>query len=85
MCKVLIVGVRKQHANMLKDLYSDLKMDFLTDNRKHTPVSNREAYDKIISLTKFTNHSMHKSFRSHSGYIMISGGFSNLRKTLDAL
>lgn len=83
--KVLIIGVRKQHAHMLKEMYADssLSLSFLTDNKRHSPISNQDAYDKIISLTKFTSHKMHKSLRSHSGYQMVSGGYSNLCRVLE--
>lgn len=81
--RVLVVGVRSEHAHKLKELLPKCDLSFITDHKQHKPISNSDSYDRIFMLTKFTNHCMHKKFRSHSGYTMVSGGFSTLRKELE--
>lgn len=83
--RVLVVGVRSEHAKKLKEMYKNLDLDFLTDQSIHKPVSNINAYGHIFAMTKFTSHSMHKCFRKHPGYIMVSGAFTNLKHQLQLI
>lgn len=84
--RVLIVGLRKEQSNKLRQRYTDMSIDVLDDQAKHhKPVSNSTDYDHIISLTKFTNHTTHTNYRKHPGYKMTTGGFSSVSNILGAL
>lgn len=84
--RVLIVGLRKEQSNKLRQRYTDMAIDVLDDQAKHhKPISNANDYDHIISLTKFTNHTTHINYRKHPGYKMTAGGFSSVSTILGAL
>lgn len=85
--KVLVVGVRKEHATMLKEMFKDsLSIDCITDNkRQNKHITNQEAYAKIINMVRFSKHSSHFKYRKHQGYLTMTGGFSGLRVELQKL
>lgn len=84
--KVLVVGLRREQSQKLRQRYSQMAIDVLDDQAKHhKPVANANEYDHIISLTKFTNHTTHHNYRKHPGYQMTSGGFSSVSNILGTL
>ena len=84
--KVLIVGLRKEQNTMLRKKYTSMSIDALDDkSHHHRIVHNPSKYDRIISLTKFTNHTTHTHYRKHPGYTMISGGYSSVNTLLESL
>lgn len=84
--KVLIIGLRKEHREKLRQIYKDMCINTLSDGEKHhRAVNNANEYDTIISLTKFTNHSTHKNYSKHKGYYMTSGSYSSVKKILGEL
>lgn len=85
--KVLIIGMRKQHLQQLqKEFGETLVVDGLDDQTKHhRKVSHAEAYKKIISMIRFTNHSTQNLYRKHPGYIQTTGSYSSVRNTLLAM
>ena len=53
--RVLVIGVRSEHAHMLKEMYSNMDFSFLTDNKKHTKPIKDGQYDKIVFMTDERN------------------------------
>ena len=52
---MLVVGVRSEHANMLREMYKNIDFSFITDQRKQTkPVNDISHFDRIINMTKFS-------------------------------
>lgn len=77
--KVLIVGLRKEQNTFLRKKFKDIKIDALDDTMKHhRAVKNAHEYDRIISVSKFTNHSTHHNYSKHPGYMITSGGYSSV-------
>lgn len=85
--KVLIIGIRKQHLQKLQQEYGEsLEVSGLHDQDKHhRSVSHPEAYEKIISMIRFTNHSTQRIYGKHPGYLATHGGFSSVRTVLNSI
>ncbi len=82
---MLIVGVRSEHANMLREMYKNIDFSFITDQRKQTkPVNDISHFDRIINMTKFSSHLSHKAYRRHKGYCMVNGGLTSLKQAIEA-
>lgn len=82
---VLVVGVRSEHANMLREMYKNIDFSFITDQRKQTkPVNDISHFDRIINMTKFSSHLSHKAYRRHKGYCMVNGGLTSLKQAIGA-
>ena len=82
---MLIVGVRSEHANMLREMYKNIDFSFITDQRKQTkPVNDISHFDRIINMTKFPSHLNHKAYRRHKGYCMVNGGLTSLKQAIGA-
>ena len=80
--RVLVIGVRSEHAHMLKEMYSNMDFSFLTDNKKHTKPIKDGRYDKIVFMTKWTKHIQYKAYRNHPGLIMCNGGITSVKQIL---
>lgn len=80
--RVLVIGVRSEHAHMLKELYSNMNFSFLTDNKKHTKPIKDGRYDKIVFMTKWTKHIQYKAYRNHPGLTMCNGGITSVKQIL---
>lgn len=77
--KVLIIGLRREQTDRLRSKFPDLEIQVLGDqDLHHKPVKNASLFDKIISLTKFTNHTTHSNYKKYDSYSMISGGYSSV-------
>lgn len=84
--RVLVIGLRNEQSRMLRQLYQNLSIDFLGDQDRHCRGLNHiEAYNKIVVVTKFTSHKTHNICKKHSGYQMVSGGFSSVKNVLGAM
>ena len=82
---MLIVGIRSEHANMLREMYKNIDFSFITDQRKQTkPVNDISHFDRIINMTKFSSHLSHKAYRRHKGYCMVNGGLTSLKQAIEA-
>ena len=82
---MLIVGVRSEHANMLREMYKNIDFSFITDQRKQTkPVNDISHFDRIINMTKFSSHLSHKAYRRHKGYCMVNGVLTSLKQAIEA-
>ena len=82
---ILVVGVRSEHANMLREVYKNIDFSFITDQRKQTkPVNDISHFDRIINMTKFSSHLSHKAYRRHKGYCMVNGGLTSLKQAIEA-
>ena len=82
---ILVVGVRSEHANMLREMYKNIDFSFITDQRKQTkPVNDISHFDRIINMTKFSSHLSHKAYRRHKGYCMVNGGLTSLKQAIEA-
>ena len=82
---ILVVGVRSEHANMLREMYKNIDFSFITDQRKQTkPVNDISHFDRIINMTKFSSHLSHKAYRRHKGYCMVNGGLTSLKQAIGA-
>ena len=82
---MLIVGVRSEHANMLREMYKNIDFSFITDQRKQTkPDNDISHFDRIINMTKFSSHLSHKAYRRHKGYCMVNGGLTSLKQAIEA-
>ena len=82
---MLVVGVRSEHANMLREMYKNIDFSFITDQRKQTkPVNDISHFDRIINMTKFSSHLSHKAYRRHKGYCMVNGGLTSLKQAIEA-
>ena len=77
--KILIVGLRKQQNTFLRHKFKGFIIDALDDSMKHhRAVKNAHEYDRIISVSKFTNHTTHVNYSKHPGYMITSGGYSSV-------
>lgn len=84
--KILVVGIRKQHATFLRKKFKGMAIDVLDDGMlHHKPVKNFQAYDKILSITRFTNRTTHDNYKAHPGYTIIPGGYSSVVAILSAM
>lgn len=82
---MLVVGIRSEHANMLREMYKNIDFSFITDQRKQTkPVNDISHFDRIINMTKFSSHLSHKAYRRHKGYCMVNGGLTSLKQAIEA-
>lgn len=86
MQKILIIGLRRSHIDYLKEHFKDLyDISSLDNQARHAKkLTNTEAYKKIISCTKFTNHSTEQLYNTHIGFTRISGGRSSVRNFLES-
>lgn len=77
--RVLIVGLRREQTQRLRDKFPNIDIQVLGDqDLHHKPVKNANLFDKIISLTKFTNHSTHTNYKKYDSYTMTAGGYSSV-------
>lgn len=77
--KVLIIGLRNAQALSLKQMYKDLDLRFISSASHHSKtVQNKNSFDYIINLTKFSSHKIHNLYRKHLGYVMLSGGCTSV-------
>lgn len=84
--KILIVGLRKQQNTFLRHKFKGFIIDALDDSMKHhRAVKNAHEYDRIISVSKFTNHTTHVNYSKHPGYMITSGGYSSVACMLASL
>ena len=68
--KVLVVGLRREQSRKLRQLYQEMQIDVLDDQSlHHKPVRNAHEYDLIVSLTKFTNHTLILTIRNILGIV----------------
>ena len=79
MVKILVVGLRSQQNTFLRQKFKGTTIDALDDTMKHhRAVKNAHEYDRIISVSKFTNHTTHHNYSKHPGYMITSGGYSSV-------
>ena len=79
MVKILVVGLRSQQNTFLRQKFKGTTIDALDDTMKHhRAVKNAHEYDRIISVSKFTNHTTHYNYSKHPGYMITSGGYSSV-------
>ena len=85
MKKVLVIGLRKQHIQVLqKHFRGRYDIHALDDQALHAKkISNADSYQSIISCTKFTNHSTERLYNSHKGFTRIAGGRSSVKNFLE--
>jgi phospholipid N-methyltransferase len=84
--KVLVIGLRREQNDKLRKRFDDVEIVSLDDQAlHHKPVKNADTFDKIISVTKFTNHTTHTNYKRHSGYTMVAGGFSSVSALIASL
>lgn len=85
MQKVLVIGLRKQHIQVLQKRFQGrYDIHVVDDQTNHAKkVSNAETYQTILSCTKFTNHKTEKMYRDHQGFIRIAGGRSSVQNFLE--
>lgn len=86
MQKVLVIGLRRSHIDYLKEHFKDMYDISALDNQTShiKKISNSEAYQKIISCTKFTSHKTESLFNKHIGFTRISGGRSSVKNFLES-
>ena len=87
MKRVLLIGFRSEHIQILERLYKGVfKISALTDQQCHsTCLRNVNKYDNIVVATKFTSHSIHHRCKKNNGYIMTTGGYSSVLPILKKL
>lgn len=70
--KILLLGVRSEHLNLIRLKYPSIKFKAVTDQKKIRPRDINLGFDFIISNYKFTNHSTENYCKSHTGYMRAS-------------
>lgn len=86
--KILVIGIRKEHARKLEKMFPQISFDFLDssiNNYKGRLKSGVDRFDKILNLVKFAGTSMVNTLRHHPGYVSIGGSMSSLIKVLEGM
>lgn len=83
--KILIIGLRKEHVLILQQKFKDTHdINCLDSQANHARrLKNTNNYSKIITCTKFTNHSTERLYNKHKGYTRISGGRTSVSNFLE--
>lgn len=77
--KVLVIGLRNEQNKRLEKEFPGVKFTALdAQTLHHKAVNGANLFDKIISVTKFTNKTTHANYRKHPGYCMVAGGYSSV-------
>lgn len=83
MTKVLIIGLKDLHVNILKSKFKGIKFTVINKG-EYVNLPKGNEFNFIFNLTRFSNHGVHNTYKSHVGYECIEGGRSILTNSLKA-
>lgn len=81
--RVLIVGVRKEHSDIIKRRYPHINFKIAHDQIKNHEQISVKDFDRIYIMKRFTNHGFTDKVRKHNHRVFVPGSYSNLQATLD--
>ena len=81
MVNVLIIGLKDLHINILKSKFKSIQFTVINKGR-YENLPKGTDFNLIFNLTRFSNHSVHNTYKGHSGYECIEGGRSILSNIL---
>lgn len=85
--KVLIIGIRSEFTQQITDKYQGrVTFRFVIDQERASPKLSGN-FEYIISIVKFTNHTVERIYGKRVGFIRIAkgGGLTSLLAKLDEL
>lgn len=81
--RVLVVGVRKQHSDTIKNRYPHIDFKIAHDQIKNHEQISVKGFDRIYIMKRFTNHGLSDKLRKHNHRVFVPGSYSTLQATLD--
>lgn len=78
---VLIIGLKDLHINVLKSKFKGIKFTVINKGT-YVNLPKANEFNLIFNLTRFSNHSVHNTYKGHLGYECIEGGRSILSNIL---